>query len=189
MDALPYRRYILTRMFDVMGISLSPTGKKKMESCEWGGAADPFEMLDIDHVGGRVKHMNIVALAKGQLFYLRAQATADEEERRDLFERAIKEYKTVLSSSPTNQDALLYMARAMTGLLKMEEDVSGNSDVALSPKGDHSGSQGGGPRFNIGDAQVSKINNYLGRLTRFHPNCAMGHLDYAKWAVLFLCFL
>ncbi len=171
-------KYILTRMFSVMGITLSPSGKKKIEICDWGTVAEPFEMLDIDHVGGRVKHMNIVALAKGQLFFLRAHHTSDESERREMYESAIKEYSTVLSSSPTNQDALLFMARAMIGLLKLEDSVT-SSEGSVAMKSDHS-TPGAVAHFTMSDPQVSKVNNYFGRLTRFHPNCAVGHLDYAK---------
>ena len=157
---------ILTRFFNVMSISLSVSGKKKVEARLFK-SAKPFELLDVDHVGGRVKHMNIVALAKGKLYYLRGLIAKEQQEAHNLYTQAVKEFATVLSSSPTNQDALLHMARAMNHLLENSEKLSAE--------------QGKDDKLSMWDPRVSQIDNYLGRLTRFHPKFARGHVEYAKF--------
>ena len=170
-----------------------------------------FELLDVEHVGGRVKHMNIVALAKGflfyfvlffffffwslltstpigQLYFLRGEAAVDPIHKQEFYQRAINEFTTVLSSSPTNQHALLLTSQAMIALVKLG---GGEVEGAASSPGRVGGGAGGaggpggeekaGGKLSMWDSRVARIDNYLGRLTRFHPKFSLGQLHYARF--------
>jgi len=105
-----FGRFLLFQRLKLMcGVRFSSTTESKFSSFTMGS---PLTQLDIERIGCRVKHMNIIEMAQGTFLF--DKATRDEalsvDERRRLLVAAIPKYENALETDPNNREINLYLA-------------------------------------------------------------------------------
>jgi len=112
------------RVQQMLGFTLSPNIEREIrDNC--GHRLDleqPFSRTDLDQIGERVKHMNIISQVEGYLLIVKAfQVRSDDPmSARSFFQMAIGKFEEVLNSSANSKVALRNCARALAAL--EEED-------------------------------------------------------------------
>ena len=66
----------------------------------------PFDYTDLENIGERVKHMNIVAHAQGFFYHLKGLATRveDPQTAKKFFDMAMENFREALDSNPNNKE-------------------------------------------------------------------------------------
>eukprot|EP01130_Rhizamoeba_saxonica_P016324 TRINITY_DN7530_c0_g1_i1.p1 TRINITY_DN7530_c0_g1~~TRINITY_DN7530_c0_g1_i1.p1 ORF type:complete len:885 (-),score=187.58 TRINITY_DN7530_c0_g1_i1:58-2367(-) len=106
---------VLERVRRMMGMTLSTLRNTDFN------LDTPFDDTDIENIGLRVKHMNIISHAQGYFYHVKGLANRVEnpEAATQFYQAAIEKYQEALDSDPNNKEILLSMA--LTWILIIEE--------------------------------------------------------------------
>lgn len=93
----------------------------------------PFDDTDLESIGERVKHMNIVAHAQGFFYHIKGLScrVEDPTSAKKFYEIAIAKFEEALDSNPNNKEILLSIA--LTYVLSIEEDFKNVPNAKFSP--------------------------------------------------------
>ena len=85
-------------------------------------SAHPIDDTDLENIGERVKHMNIIAHAQGFYYHIKGLTNRVEDplSSKRFYEIAISKFEEALDSNPNNKEIL--MSIALTWILSIEED-------------------------------------------------------------------
>lgn len=124
------RWLLLTRVGKMMGFRCTPQADKEFRTNynrKWD-CQEPFSRRDIEDIGQRIKHMDIVSQAEGYLLLKTglSYSGTDPVNAVNCFEKAIEQYEEVMSSNSTSKVTLRNCAEAI--LLLEEQQSNGNSD-------------------------------------------------------------
>jgi len=93
----------------------------------------PFDDTDLEAIGERVKHMNIIAHAHGYFYHLKGLAIRIDDPlgAQKFYEIAIEKFEDALNTDPNNKEILLSMA--LTHMLAIEDIYANLSNAVFSP--------------------------------------------------------
>eukprot|EP00028_Trichosphaerium_sp_Am-I-7-wt_P009830 CAMPEP_0168531082 /NCGR_PEP_ID=MMETSP0405-20121227/15165_1 /TAXON_ID=498012 /ORGANISM="Trichosphaerium sp, Strain Am-I-7 wt" /LENGTH=203 /DNA_ID=CAMNT_0008555675 /DNA_START=51 /DNA_END=658 /DNA_ORIENTATION=+ len=116
------------------------------------GSEEPFDDTDLEEIGERVKHMNIIAHAQGFFYHIKGMGIRVEDPgtSKKFYEVAIEKFGEALNSDPNNKEILLSIA--LTWILWIEEDYSDTN-----------------AKFNRHDPKVKKAEEYSLRAISADP--------------------
>jgi len=108
---------------------------------------------DLEYIGERVKHMNIINHAQGYFFHIKGLSFRVENPTtaKNFYEVAIDKYQEALDSDPNNKEILLSMA--LTYILMIEEGYKYVPNA----------------RFSLDDPMVQKAEEYSLRAINAEP--------------------
>jgi len=92
-----------------------------------------FDDTDLENIGERVKHMNIIAHAQGFFYHIKGMGCRVEDpmSSKKFYEAAIEKFEEALDSDPNNKEILLSIA--LTWILSIEEDYKKVPNAKFSP--------------------------------------------------------
>jgi tetratricopeptide (TPR) repeat protein len=116
----PSGRFLLfSRLEQLTGFRFSDAARKKMAAGDVDDAV-PLDILDIEEIGEKVKHMNIVARAQALFYLYRGLTASDRQDAIELVKRAKRHYWDALSADPNNADTLHQYAQALSKWLDLQ---------------------------------------------------------------------
>ena len=130
------RELILTLLQDHLALTFSRFAFQKVLS------SLPLSAADVELLGSRLKHMNVVAQAMGSYYQLQGvelQVTGHLEAARDSYLLAISKYEEALASNPTNKElnrqvATCYLRKLLLDKPLAQLMAARNREVSFSSK-------------------------------------------------------
>eukprot|EP01096_Ripella_sp_DP13-Kostka_P002103 TRINITY_DN127_c2_g1_i1.p1 TRINITY_DN127_c2_g1~~TRINITY_DN127_c2_g1_i1.p1 ORF type:complete len:265 (+),score=113.49 TRINITY_DN127_c2_g1_i1:99-797(+) len=164
------RERLLRRVQKMMGFRFTAQGEQDLAGSGSGSGggrferAKPFQRTDVDTMGERIKHMNIVGNAEGFLMMVKGfqSRVRDSHEAVSFFSRAIDKFDEVLTSNPNSKVSLVQCSRALVAL---DEEIRRQT---------HSD-------FVFDSPRISRANDYLLRAVDLDPLDPLSLYHYAQF--------
>eukprot|EP01087_Luapelamoeba_hula_P012489 TRINITY_DN3487_c0_g1_i6.p1 TRINITY_DN3487_c0_g1~~TRINITY_DN3487_c0_g1_i6.p1 ORF type:complete len:703 (-),score=108.99 TRINITY_DN3487_c0_g1_i6:22-2130(-) len=125
----------------------------------------PLDDTDLDELGVRVKHMNIITYAQAYSLHLKGNMAwgTNPLTAQRFYKMAMEKFAEALSTDPTNSDMLCHCAEiAMRNLEGVEQNLADFS-------------------FSLDDPHAQEANNYFLRATAATPNDSYVLFQYAQF--------
>jgi tetratricopeptide (TPR) repeat protein len=127
-DLKPRKRFVNTLIVDQDFMAFLFDRVRKMMNMRFSSRLfnfnlqQPFDDTDLESIGERVKHMNIVAHAEGFFYHMKGLTNRVEDplNAQRFYEIAIEKFEEALDSNPNNKEILLSIA--LTYILMIEEE-------------------------------------------------------------------
>lgn len=150
---LSFVKHVFNRVRNMMGLEFVP--RTFLFTSE-----RPFDDTDLESIGERVKHMNIVAHAQGFFYHIKGLScrVEDPTSAKKFYEIAIGKFEEALDSNPNNKEILLSIA--LTYVLSIEEDFKNVPNA----------------KFSVEDPRVRKAEEYALRAISAEPKYGMAWL-------------
>jgi hypothetical protein len=131
-DGVDLRCLLVERLQQMMGIKFSQQTEKDL-FVDYSGKLErskPFSRTDLEGIGERIKHMNIVSHAEGYLLVVKAMQcrATDSSTAIASLRSAIQKFEEVLNSNTNSKITLKHCARA---LLLLDEELRRQSRAAF----------------------------------------------------------
>ena len=109
------RYVIILRLQKMFGLKFSSDAMKNFAISTKFDSPTPINRTDLDQIGERIKHMNIISHAEGYLLMLSGiqSRSTNKESSISSLQMAIEKFEEVLNSNQNNKITLLHCSRAL----------------------------------------------------------------------------
>jgi hypothetical protein len=122
------RALIFHRLEQMMGLKFSSFARKKVSNLS--RHPPPFDLLDLEEIGDRIKHTSIFNLTEAMYFFYRGQIKFDRLQAKYYLSRANDYFADALRSDPRNPTILNLSCQSQYQLLELSTAI--NLNVSLS---------------------------------------------------------
>lgn len=137
----------------------------KHKNCWVARGEQPLDDTDLEEIGLRVKHMNIISYAQGHCLHLKGNMAWNNNpiNAQRFFNMAMEKYEEALSSAPWSSDILVNCAEIATKFLEGEEKNLANLN------------------FSINHPKAQEANNYFLRAIQSNTHDSYAIFQYAQF--------